>query len=184
MNETESQNGLPTIFLSHAGEDADTASRLAFDLRKDLAAGGIETRVFSTSESRDRFEDFIDIVAAGRTFDADEWERELREYLLENMARSAVYILLVTPASMHKNSKWIEFEINTAYDQQQRKQIGFIPCTAKGASLGELPPKASIFNGLDIPIGQEWYQSGAAYRRLLQAIVHFVSGRSDSDNST
>ena len=177
MVETRHPSRVPVVFLSHAGEDADVASRLAWDLREDLDAVGIEIEVFNTSESADRFKDFGDIVAGGGTFDAEEWERELRGYLRENIAKSAVYLLLVTPTSLEKNSKWIEFEINTAYEQRTQNQIGFIPCTTKGASLGELPPKASIFTGVDIPIGYEWYQSSAAYNRLLEGVARFVSER-------
>ena len=149
----------PQIFLSHAGEDADLAKRIVARLERDVLTNYGPVRLFNTSAPENRFRDFEDYVAAGEEFRPEEWEEELRAYLKQHIHSSAAYVLLVTPQSLSKRSKWIEFEIDTAYDEQQDGRIGFVPCAANGASLADLPAKAEAFQGVNLSEAQGFQRS-------------------------
>jgi hypothetical protein len=170
------------VFLSHAGEDGKLAVELAARLKDALNASRMSVRVFNTSASEDRFRDFEDIVAAGEEFRPLEWEAELRDYLRQELRRSAVYILLVTPGSLRKSSKWIQFEIDTAFEEQARGRIAFIPCTAKGARLKDLPDKASVFQGIDLSKEQGWHAAARGEEQLLHSIATIIARDEDGDD--
>ncbi len=174
----------PQVFLSHAGEDAKLAIEIAAGLKEALSAGGVSVRVFNTSAPEDRFRDFADIVAAGQEFKPLEWEGELRDYLQQQIRSSAAYILLVTPKSLHRSSKWIQFEIDTAYEEQARGKIAFMPCTAEGARLKDLPDKASVFQGIDLSKEQGWHAFARGQEQLLRSVAKCVALAADGSNST
>jgi hypothetical protein len=166
----------PQVFLSHAGEDADLALRLASRIREDLRAAGCPVHVFNTSSPEDRFHDFVDVVAAGERWDPAPWEEDLREYLKAEIDRSVAYLLLVTPSSLRKSSRWIQFEIDTACDAQSRGDALFIPCVADGAHLSALPPQASHFQGIDLSDSRGWSESSRAHSMLIRILAERIRG--------
>jgi hypothetical protein len=172
----------PQVFLSHAGEDADLALRLASRIRDDLSAAGCTARVFNTSSPEDRFRDFVDVVAAGERWDPAPWEEDLREYLKGEIDRSVAYLLLVTPTSLSKSSRWIQFEIDTACDAQSRADTLFIPCVAEGAHLSALPPQASRFQGIDLSDAQGWSASSRAHSLLIGILADRIHRRHSGDS--
>lgn len=173
----------PQIFLSHAGEDADLALRIAARLERDVLTNYGPARIFNTSAPENRFRDLEDFLPAGEEFRPDEWEAELRAYLKHHIHSSAAYVLLVTPQSLRKRSKWIQFEIDTAYDEQQGGRIGFIPCAAGGARLADLPSKAAAFQGVNISEQQGFREIDRNYDQLLGAVLGFVRGEDERSNS-
>jgi hypothetical protein len=85
--------------------------------------------------------------------ETERWEEELRQFLRQNLLGSTAYLLLVTEQSIKKNSAWIQFEIDIAFERAKevRPHGGFFaPCVAEGATLSDLPAKANRFQGIDL----------------------------------
>ena len=114
------------IFLSHAHSDGDDARWLEHELRGRV---GVQTKrrieVFRTSEHRWTFtpseQTDVDVGAAVRRY-----QDEFRAYLLEHLARSAAYLLLVTSRSL--NREWINWEIAEAAHLADEHQLLFVTC--------------------------------------------------------
>ncbi len=134
------------VFLSHAGEDHELASRTATGVKSAFARRGRELNVLNTSTSSDRF---YELQQAYREPSIERFEQELREYLESSMTRSRAYVLLVTRQSLGKNSKWIAFEIATARQIAAGRPNFFISCVS-GVKLTEIPAAAADFPGVDI----------------------------------
>ena len=166
------------IFLSHAGQDAEFARRLAARIecewtRRQTAH---EAHVFCTSEPQYRFKDLKQVLRPGSFWrrQVSEWEEELRQYLRQNLIGSAAYVLLVTKQSLEKHSTWIAFEIDVASEQtKERQQSFFYPCVAEGATFGELPEKAIRFQAIDLGSDTELDSAEglAKIRELVTAMI-------------
>jgi hypothetical protein len=141
------------VFLSHSGRDAGRATEIAATLEQRLAERGLQVEVFNTSEPEHRYEDLRELLLAGQDWRAraEQYDDELRRYLIQNMKESAAFLSLVTPNSLEAASRVIEFELQTARSMAIGKETPFFfPCVADGASLGHLPPAAMEFEGVDL----------------------------------
>jgi hypothetical protein len=160
------------IFLSHAGEDAGYVFQLVEQIKDEWnrRVPDCELEVFCTSDFEHRFKDFqqYERPAPRRKSKGPRWpprklegadlhaerqryEDELRQYLRQNLIDSTSYVLLVTPRSIQKNSAWIAFEIDVASEQAEERRRVFFPCVAEGATLSDLPDKARMFQGIELP---------------------------------
>jgi hypothetical protein len=160
------------LFLSHAGEDADFALRLARQLETEwlLQAPRSYVDVFCTSKHEHRYRDLRKTMPLGANFreEGERWEKELRQYLHQNLLTSTAYLLLVTKQSNRKSSAWIAFEIDVASEHAKQTQTFFFPCVAEGATLGDLPSKANEFQGIDLA-------SAGAVRELVRVTSNIGS---------
>jgi len=141
----------PQIFLSHSGRDASRAIGLAAQLEAELTKLGHVAHVFNTSEPEYRYGELREVLTLGEDWRsrAEQYDRELREYLRENLTKSVAFLTLVTPESLSAASKLIEFEIETARAVAlQNGAAFFFPCVAGGAHLSQLPGGAIEFQGV------------------------------------
>jgi len=153
------------LFLSHAGEDADFAFRLVQQIETEWQLQGHPfPEVFCTSHPEHRFKELQQIMHPGANLreESQRWEEELRQYLRKNLVGSEAYFLLVTKRSLRKNSAWIAFEIDVADELARERGLFFFPLVAEGATLGDLPGKAKMFQGIELA-------SKDAVRKLLHA---------------
>jgi hypothetical protein len=135
------------VFLSHSGRDASRVAQVASDIKKALADAG-PFEVFNTSEPHYRYAALSESLRDGDRWSARaaSYEKRLKRYLVTNLLNSAAYILLVTPASLAADSRWIRFEIEIAYAAYfQRQEDFFFPCVTGGARFAQLPPTAAQF---------------------------------------
>jgi hypothetical protein len=132
------------IFLSHSGLDAGHSLKLQGEIEGRLK--GCRIKFFNTSSVEDRFRE-LELTPGGDWRDQNkQYETDLRHYIEQNLADSTAYILLVTPASLRSNSRWIRFEIDIARSKAASgKRPFFFPCVLDGASLAKLPEGAREF---------------------------------------
>ena len=159
------------IFLSHSGLDSDRSISLQQELQGRFKNFGYNIKIFNTSTVEDRFKKLESIIAAGVDWieEAKKYEEELRKYLEQNLADSTAYLLLVTPKSLRANSRWIQFEIETAKSKAiTEKRHFFFPCVAEGATLRELPSGAMEFQGLKL-------EASGSLEKLVEVIDRAAS---------
>jgi hypothetical protein len=124
------------VFLSHAGEDRETAATISARVNNFFQNQGRSVTVFNTSESQFRFKD-----RSERALLLPEvvlYDQELAEYLIENMIASRAYLLLITPLSLKLRKDWVEFEIEVGTQVARELRRCFFPCFANGAKLTDL----------------------------------------------
>jgi hypothetical protein len=166
------------VFLSHAGEDHALSISLADQLRTHCADLGHAVDVFNTSEPEYRFRELEERIRVGEPGDEAivKWEEDLRDYLRTNIESSRAYVLLVTPKSLAKNSRWISFEMQVAREIAVRLQAArefagrltlyFFPCTV-GASLHELPGEAIYFQGVELDKPNGFFRLTEGLNRVI-----------------
>lgn len=162
-------SSLPLIFLSHAGEDQALAIDLGRRIKEALAQAGVAVDVFNTSETQYRFQDLKERLTMGMDWakETQAWTKELTEYLQSNLLRSAIYVILVTPRSVEKNSPWIAFEMKVASEEAGKRGNSFLPCVTDGALFKMLPAEARFFQGVDLT-----EQHG--FQRMMNAILEVL----------
>jgi hypothetical protein len=156
------------IFLSHSGLDSDRSLTLQRELEGEFKQLGYPVKVFNTSTVEDRFKELKSVLTSGANWreQAKRYETELRHYIEQNLVDSMAYLLLVTPASLAVNSRWIRFEIDTARSKAiSGKKPFFFPCVANGATLADLPEGAYKFQGIELETPQ-WLET------LTKTILH------------
>jgi hypothetical protein len=139
------------LFLSHSGLDATLSAKVQQAIEAVFADRALDITVFNTSTPHDRFKTLESCLAPGTPWAREvvAYEEELKRYLRRNLAESAAYLLLVTPASLATQSKWIRFEIDVARSIARRGRTSFFfPCVADGVTLSRLPEGATEFQGL------------------------------------
>jgi hypothetical protein len=160
------QQGMLKIFLSHSELDADRSLTLQRDIEGRSRTLGFRIKFFNTSKVEDRFRE-LELTSGGDWREQTKhYETELRHYIEQNLVNSTAYLLLVTPASLAANSRWIRFEIDIARSKAASgKSAFFFPCVADGAALAELPEGARQFQGIELEKPQ-WLE------KLTQAMFH------------
>jgi hypothetical protein len=156
------------IFLSHSGLDSDRSLTLQTELEGRFKMLGYRVKIFNTSTVEDRFKELESVLTTGGGWreQTEQYETELRHYIEQNLVDSVAYLLLVTPASLSANSRWIRFEIDTARSKvTSGKRPFFFPCVADGAALAELPEGAREFQGIELET-PKWLED------LTEAILH------------
>jgi hypothetical protein len=114
------------LFLSHSGLDATLSAKVQQAIEAVFADRALDITVFNTSTPHDRFKTLESCLAPGTPWAREvvTYEEELKRYLRRNLAESAAYLLLVTPASLATQSKWIRFEIDVApVDRAPRQDV-------------------------------------------------------------
>ena len=114
----------PTVFFSHAAEDAPALARLK-ELFEAHTDGAVQVFLSSDGES----------IPFGRN-----WVKRMEEALQQ----AGMMVVFVTPASVH--SKWIYFEAGHAYAQGLR----VVPVGFMGVDLADVPPPLGLLQGFNI----------------------------------
>ena len=138
----------PLVFLSHSGNESPLARWLSQLIRREL---GGRVEVFNTSEPEYRWRESVDDddpVTQSRRRSA------LSQYLIENMKRASVYLLLISKDSLQNISGWIRQEIEII--QLMCVEVDY-PCyfvsSTEPEALQEFMPSLNIrreFIGFDI----------------------------------
>jgi hypothetical protein len=183
-----SDNTKITIFLSHSGEDRELSIAIAKSIRDSFA----EIEVFNTSEPAYRFD-----------ANSSEGDKGLMTYLMENLDTAHIYLLLVTPRAVERQSKWIDAEFDAAFAlrkerspswldwllnrRKANKSLYFIPITVSGAATGSfwesgrLRLAARIFTGLQV--NDAGLFSREQLNKLHEVVFNVQRGLENIDNS-